>query len=155
MDDFDRSILALVQTDNRLSSEKIGEAVGLSPAAVQKRLKRLRDNGTICADIAVIAPERIGLSMTIIAEVTLERENLAVLDAFKRRMRSSPTVQQCYYTTGSADFILILTVRDIKDYEEFTREYFFGNAEIRKFQTNIVMDTVKAGLTVPIDMERG
>ena len=43
LDDFDRRILDLVQRDNRLTIEAIGERVGLSATAVQRRLKRLRD----------------------------------------------------------------------------------------------------------------
>ncbi|MFD2204975.1 Lrp/AsnC family transcriptional regulator [Kiloniella antarctica] len=150
MDTFDYKILAQVQTDSRMTAERISEGVGLSPAAVQKRLKRLRDSGVIRAEVALLDPRKLGHPMTVITEVSLERENLNVLDAFKRRMRQAEEVQQCYYTTGEADFIIILLVRDIQHYEKFTREYFFGNSEISKFKTNIVMDQVKVGLKIPI-----
>lgn len=150
LDGFDRQILAAVQRDSRRTAEQLSEAVGLSPAAVQKRLKRLRDSGVIRQEIVVLDPQALGPTMTVIVEITLERENLGVLDQFKRRMRTTDEVQQCYYTTGEADFVLILVVRDIHDYERFTREHFFGNAEIRKFKTNVVMDTVKVGLMVPV-----
>ena len=99
-------------------------------------------------DIAVIAPSAVGREMTIIVEVVLEREDRRTLDAFKRRMRTAPGVQQCYYTTGEADFILIMTVRDIREYEAFTQEYFFDQSNISKFNTSIVMDRVKVSLDV-------
>ncbi len=150
LDDFDRRILDAVQRDGRVTADQLSETVGLSPAAVQKRLKRLRDQKVILQDIAVLDPQKLGPAMTVIVEISLERENLGVLDQFKRRMRETDEVQQCYYTTGEADFVLILVVRDIHDYERFTRDHFFGNAEIRKFKTNIVMDTVKVGLSVPV-----
>ncbi len=148
MDDKDLDILRLVQRDARLTADAISHEVGLSPPAVQKRLKRLRESGVIERDIAVLAPSKLGREMTIIVEVILERESRAHLDAFKRRMRSAPCVQQCYYTTGEADFVLILTVEDIQEYEAFTQTYFFDESNISRFKTAVVMDRVKVSLDV-------
>ncbi|WP_421703058.1 Lrp/AsnC family transcriptional regulator [Aliiroseovarius sp.] len=148
MDDKDLQILRLVQENARLTADAISQDVGLSPPAVQKRLKKLRDTGVIEREIAVLSPAKLGREMTIIVEVLLERENRAHLDAFKRKMRDAPCVQQCYYTTGEADFLLILTVRDIKEYEQFTQEHFFDASNISRFKTAVVMDRVKTSLDV-------
>lgn len=148
MDDKDLAILKLVQSDARLTADALSAEVGLSPPAVQKRLKRLRDSGVIEREIAVLSPSRLDRGMTIITEVILERESRAHLDAFKRRMRQAPCVQQCYYTTGDADFLLILNVRDIQEYEEFTQDYFFDESNINRFKTSVVMDRVKVSLDV-------
>lgn len=148
MDDKDHAILKLVQGDARLTADAISARLGLSPPAVQKRLKKLRDTGVIEREIAVLSPSKLGRDMTIIAEVTLERESRAHLDAFKRKMRGADCVQQCYYTTGGADFLLILLVKDIKEYEAFTQRYFFDESNISRFNTSIVMDRVKTSLDV-------
>lgn len=148
MDEKDIDILRLVQSNARLTAETISQDVGLSPPAVQKRLKKLRKEGVIEREIAVLSPAKLGREMTIIVEVQLERENRAQLDAFKRKMRTAPCVQQCYYTTGEADFLLILTLRDIKEYEEFTQTYFFDETNISRFKTSVVMDRVKTSLDV-------
>lgn len=148
MDDTDSKILRLFQSNARLTADAISEEIGLSAPAVQKRLKKLRDTGVIEREIAVLDPARIGREMTIIVEVILERENRAHLDAFKRRMREASCVQQCYYTTGEADFVLILLVRDIKEYETFTQTFFFDESNISRFKTSVVMDRVKVSLDV-------
>jgi DNA-binding Lrp family transcriptional regulator len=148
MDDTDLKILRLVQENARLTAETISQDVGLSPPAVQKRLKKLRDSGVIEREIAVLNPARLGREMTIVVEVLLERENRAHLEAFKRKMREAPCVQQCYYTTGEADFLLILTVHGIKEYEEFTQTHFFDESNISRFKTAVVMDRVKVSLDV-------
>ncbi|WP_299179278.1 Lrp/AsnC family transcriptional regulator [uncultured Neptuniibacter sp.] len=150
LDSFDRNILAIIQESNRATSDYIAEQVGLSPAAVQRRMKRLRENNVIKADVAVVNPKAVGLGVTLILQVTLERERLDLLDTFKKEMKNNPSVQQCYYVTGSADFILIVTARDMDDYERFTRDVFFDNLNVRNFQTNVVMDSVKTGLSVPL-----
>ncbi len=153
LDNFDRNILEIIQQSNRSTSDYIAEQIGLSPAAVQRRMKRMREQKIIQADVAVINPKAIGLGVTLIVQVTMERERLDLLDTFKKEMKNHPSVQQCYYVTGSADFILLITAKDMEDYERFTREVFFDDLNIRNFQTNVVMDSVKAGLSVPLFLD--
>ena len=151
IDQFDRKILNLVQESNRIISDHIAEKVGLSPAAVQRRLKRMRDQNIINADISVVNPKAVGRPMTFIVQVSLECERADLLDSFKRDIKQHQSVQQCYYVTGSMGFILIVNATDMEDYENFTRKAFFGNKKVRSFETNVVMDAVKVGLSVPLD----
>ncbi len=146
MDDKDLEILKLVQSNARLTAETIGHEIGLSPPAVQKRLKKLRETGVIENEIAVLCPAKVGREMTVIVQVMLERESRLHLDTFKRRMKTAHGVQQCYYTTGEADFIVVVVVEDIKAYEAFTQEYFFDESNVSKFTSSIVMDRVKVSL---------
>ncbi|RXJ70858.1 ArsR family transcriptional regulator [Veronia nyctiphanis] len=151
IDSFDRKILNLVQVSNRITSDKIAEQVGLSPAAVQRRLKRMRTDKVIEADVSVVNPKVVGHAMTFVVQVTLERERVDLMHIFKKDMQANPAVQQCYYVMGSSDFILIVTARDMEGYDTFTRETFFDNANIKSFQTNVVMDAVKVGLALDIE----
>lgn len=148
MDDKDLEILKLMQGNTRLTADALSAEVGLSPPAVQKRVKRLRDSGVIEAEIAVLAPAALGREMTVIVEVMLERESRRHLDEFKKRMLAAPQVQQCYYTTGEADFILIVVTKDIKEYEAFTQQYFFDESNVSRFNTSVVMDRVKVSLDI-------
>lgn len=150
LDAFDREILRRVQLDARATGEDIGAAIGLSAAAVQRRLKRLRDLGVIVADVAVVDPLAVGQAMTFIVGVELERERADMLDAFRRAARADPNVQQCYYVTGAADFMLIVIARDMDDFEAFTRRLLFDNPNIRRFTTSVVMARDKVGLGIPV-----
>jgi Lrp/AsnC family leucine-responsive transcriptional regulator len=150
IDGFDRKILAIVQRSNRTTSDQIAEQVGLSPAAVQRRIKRMREHNIIQADISVVNAKAVGRGVTLIVQVTLERERADLLDTFKKDMKANPAVQQCYYVTGSADFMLVVTATNMENYEAFTRNVFFGNQNIRSFITNVVMDPVKVELSVPV-----
>jgi len=150
LDTFDREILRRVQLDARATGEDIGASIGLSAAAVQRRLKRLRDLGVIVADVAVVDPLAVGQAMTFIVGVELERERADMLDAFRRAARADPNVQQCYYVTGAADFMLIVIARDMDDFETFTRRLLFDNPNIRRFTTSVVMARDKVGQLVPI-----
>ncbi len=150
LDQFDVAILNQLQDDNRVTSEVIAERVGLSPTACQRRIKRLRAQGTIAQEIAVLEPDLIGGRLTLVVQVILARGRADIVDAFKREIQAIPEVQQCYYVTGEADFILIVTAEDIAAYERFTRRVFRDNANIQKFHTNVVMEPVKVGLRIPL-----
>lgn len=153
VDSFDCKILEILQQSNRTTSDQIAQQIGLSPASVQRRIKRLREDNIIQVEVAVINPKVVGQSVTLIVQVKLERERLDLLESFKKDMKNNASVQQCYYVTGTADFILVVKARDMEDYEKFTHKAFFDNPNVRNFETSTVMDPVKVGLSVPIVLE--
>ncbi len=150
LDSFDLAILRILQEDNRTTSDALGEAVGLSPTACQRRVKRLRAEGVIDKDCAVIAPERVGGRITLIVSIVLERGRADIIDSFKRQVQEVPEIQQCFYVTGEYDFLLVINAQDMAEYEALTRRVFYGNGHIQKFNTMVVMDRVKTGLTIPL-----
>jgi Lrp/AsnC family transcriptional regulator, leucine-responsive regulatory protein len=150
MDRFDADILNILQQNARTTAEAMSHQVGLSPDACRKRMARLRSSGIIKAEIAVLDPASVGRGLTLIVEVSLQNERKADLDRFKTRMQAAPEVMQCYYVTGNADFILILSARDMADFEAFTRRHFFAEDNVVRFRTSAVMDRVKASLAVPV-----
>ncbi|MBM7046506.1 MULTISPECIES: Lrp/AsnC family transcriptional regulator [Rhizobium] len=154
MDRIDAKLLNIIQTNNRLASEELGELVGLSATAVQRRLKKLRADGVIEGDVAIVRPKSVGRPVSMFVLVTLERERADIVDRFKQSIRQTPEVMNGYYVTGDADFLLIVTAESMEDYEQFTRRFFYENNDIKGFKTMVIMDRVKAGFFVPIDAER-
>jgi Lrp/AsnC family leucine-responsive transcriptional regulator len=149
LDLLDRRVLEELQDNNQISADLLGERVGLSASAVQRRIKRLRQARVIIGDNSIVDPKAVGRGSLFVVEVTLERESTAAVEEFKRKMRASPEVQQCYWVTGEADFILMITAIDIEDYERIAQKLFFDAKNIRKFKTGVVLTTVKATLGVP------
>ncbi len=150
LDEFDLKILALVQDDVRQTTDSLGAQAGLSATAVQRRLKRLRQAGVIRKEIAVLNPAALGGRVTLIVTVRLAHGRHDAVDGFKRQMQALPEVQQCYYTMGEADFVLVVTARSVEDYEEFTRRVFFDNKNIAHFTSVMSMSSVKTTLRFPI-----
>jgi Lrp/AsnC family transcriptional regulator, leucine-responsive regulatory protein len=146
LDSFDRKILARYQHDVKRPAALIGDEVGLSAAAVQRRVKRMREAGVIQAEIAQIDPSAVGLPVTVIVHVDIEKETLAHIDAFKATMRKHDEVQQCWYTTGQTDFILVVRVATMAAYEQFTRDALVGLQDVARFTSYVVLGEVKAGL---------
>ncbi|RJT36443.1 Lrp/AsnC family transcriptional regulator [Mesorhizobium waimense] len=150
LDSFDRAILAILQKDNTTPQRVIGEAVNLSAPAVQRRIKRMEETGIIRANVVLVDPAKVGHPITLFVEVEVESERAELIDAAKRSFVAVPEVQQCYYVTGDADFILVVTVATMADYEALTRRLFFENNNVKRFRTFVAMDRVKVGLEVPL-----
>jgi DNA-binding Lrp family transcriptional regulator len=150
LDRFDRAILAILQRDNTTPQRVIGEAVALSAPAVQRRIKRMEESGVIRANVALVDPAAVGQPLTIFVEVELDNERAELIDAAKRAFSAAPEVQQCYYVTGEADFILVIVVATMSEYEALTRRLFFDNGNVKKFRTFVAMDRVKVGLALPL-----
>ncbi|KRR06171.1 Lrp/AsnC family transcriptional regulator [Bradyrhizobium valentinum] len=150
-DRIDARILEIVQKNNRLTSEVIGELAGLSATACQRRLKRLRSEAIIEADVSIVSPKAVGRPIQMLVLVTMERERSDIIDRFKKAIRSSVEVVNGFYVTGDADFVLYVTAPTMEDYEEFTRRFFYVNPDIKSFKTMVVLDRVKAGFAVPVE----
>lgn len=150
LDAFDRKILALLQQNNHTPQRQISEAVSLSSSAVNRRIAAMEAAGVITAHTSVVNPTAVGRPLTIIVEVTLETERLDLLDETKQRFTAHPCVQQVYYVTGAADFVLIVNVADMNEYEQLTRALFFSGGNVKKFQTLVAMGVAKATLAVQV-----
>ncbi|VIO70606.1 DNA-binding transcriptional activator DecR [Bradyrhizobium ivorense] len=151
-DRIDARILEIVQKNNRLTSDVIGEMAGLSPTACQRRLKRLRSEGIIQADVSVVSPRAVGRPIQVLVLVTLERESADIIDRFKKAIKLSTDIVNGFYVTGDADFVLYITARSMEEYEEFTRRFFYENRDIKGFKTMVILDRVKVGFAVPVEL---
>lgn len=65
-------------------------------------------------------------------------------------MKKSSEVMQCYFVTGTYDFVIIVNTRDMKHYEEFSKKWLMDNPNVKHFYTHVVMDKVKSGYGVAI-----
>ena len=150
LDPFDLALLEAVQQDATTSQQDLGTLVNLSPAAVNRRLKKLNAEGVVRKTVALVDPVAVGYSLTVITEVEVENERLDLLDAMKRTFLACPQVQQCYYVAGECDFVLIMAVKNMEQYTALTRTLFFESNNVKRFKTLVSMSNVKVGLNVPV-----
>ncbi len=139
LDAFDHALLALVRRDTHTPARVLAEKVGLSESAVLRRLKRLRHDKVIVADVAVVRPAALGLTLTMHVLVSMEREGSAVLDAFARKIKRRPEVHGAWYVTGESDFVLLVRVADMAAYERFSRAMLNDDPDVRAFRTLITI----------------
>lgn len=152
LDSYDIKLLSYLQQDSKMSQRQLSEAVNLSPSAVNRRVAALEANGVITSNVCVVDPTAVGRPITILVEVKLENERLDLLDEVKKRFVNCPQVQQVYYVTGDFDFMLIMNVKDMTEYERLTRDLFFVSGNIKGFKTYVAMQRLKASLAVPLQV---
>ena len=151
LDRFDLAILDILQADNTTPQRAIAQAVNLSAPAVQRRIQRLKDSGVIRANVAVLDPVKVGKPLTIVLEVHLDNERPNRTAPLRVRIAAEDAVQQCYSVTGEADYLLVVNVASMADYEALTRRLFEGDDNIKRFRTSVALASLKTGLRVPLD----
>lgn len=135
LDPFDQRIIAVVRRNNLEPARSISAQVGLSESAVLRRLRRLRAEGIIVADVAVIDPARLKPSITIHVLVELHQSNLRAEQAFARKMQRQSEVIAAWNVTGRTDFLLIVAVESIEAYQRFSDEILAADEDVRMFET--------------------
>lgn len=135
LDRTDRRLLALLQQDAGQTNLRLAERVGLSPPACLKRVRRLEAAGVIRKRVALVDPDKVGPLIHIVVEVTAERDRKDLYEQFVARARTHPALKQCYQVTGEVDFVMILVVRTMKDYDGFCDQVLFADPNVRKFRT--------------------
>lgn len=153
IDQFDRKILDLVQRNCQLKAEAIAEVVGLSASAVQRRLKRLRIEGVIVAEVAIIDRKATKNSSLFIAGLEIEREHYDAVAKFKQWASKNDNIQQVYYVTGAVDIIVLISARDASDYDDIAVDLMAHNPQIKKIVTNVVLKELKLGMYIPVDQD--
>lgn len=151
LDRLDRAILRTIQKDNKTPQRTIAETVGLSTAAVQRRIAAMEASGVIRGNVALVETKSVGMDVTSIVEVHLTDERIATVDAAKAFFAAAREVQQCYYVTGGISFVLVIVSSDMSAYEDITRRLFATNALVASFRSLIALDRVKAGMEIAVD----
>jgi len=142
LDEFDHALIRELTADNQRPARVLAETVGLSESAVLRRLRRLRSEGVIVADVSIVHPAVLGMTLTVHVLVSLEKEGTVQLDAFIRKLRTREEVRRAWYVTGETDFVLLLQVRDMEAYEGFCRDTLHDDTNVRSFRTIIAMREV-------------
>ncbi|RDZ28185.1 Lrp/AsnC family transcriptional regulator [Lysobacter silvisoli] len=153
LDRFDRQLLNLVQEDAAQTAERLAEQVFLSPSAVQRRLRRLREAGVIVRDSAVVDPRQVGRPTFFVVSLQVERERPELLAQLRQWLAAQEHVQQAFYVTGEADFVLILTAPDTETYDALMARMVSDNPNVKRFTTNVALSVVKRGLSIPVPLD--
>jgi Lrp/AsnC family leucine-responsive transcriptional regulator len=150
LDQFDRQLLVLVQDDAEQTAERLAEQIPLSASAIQRRLRRMREEGVIERYAAVVNSAKVGRPTFFVVSVQVERERPELLVQFRAWLAAQKHVQQAFYVTGESDFVLIVTAPETEAYDTLMSHMVSENPNVKRFTTNVVLSVVKTGLAIPI-----
>ena len=154
LDKLDRAILRRLQADGHETYEAVGEAVGLSPSAVLRRVKRLEEARIIDRYVALVKPESVGLGLTAYLSVRLEKHTEShkrnPMDMFRASVLTWPEVVECAALTGDMDYLLRVVVQDMAHYSRFMMDTLLKHPAVQDCKTSFVLDRVKATTAMPV-----
>jgi Lrp/AsnC family leucine-responsive transcriptional regulator len=146
IDKFDLAILTVLQQDARASLQEISKRVGLSSTPCWMRIKRMEADGVIQGYTVRVDPIAVGLTDTVIVQVTLESHTEETLYEFGRALAEIPEVLEAYLVSGDYDYYIRIAVRDTRDYERLLRERLYRIPNIRHSKSSFVLRTLKESL---------
>jgi Lrp/AsnC family leucine-responsive transcriptional regulator len=150
MDTIDRRILAALQTDSRLTVERIGAMVGLSASPCARRIRRLESLGVIQGYVAVLDQVKAGLPVSVFASVRLERQREEDLDRFAAAVAGWPEIVDCYLMTGPRDYLLRIVVRDLEAYEAFLKRKLTRLDGVASIESSFALAQIKHSNRLPL-----
>ena len=155
LDAVDRQLLSELQCDSSLSNVDLAERVHTSPPTCLRRVKRLHDAGLIERQVAILNPERmaqiVGHGLTVVVEVSLDRQDADALDAFENRVGKEDAVQQCYRVSPGPDFVLVVHALHMPDYQSLTQRLFTSDANVRNVKAFFSVKRSKFGAALPFE----
>jgi Lrp/AsnC family leucine-responsive transcriptional regulator len=135
LDDLDRRILNALQDDASQTNNELAEKVHASPPTCLRRVKRLTDSGVIERRVAIVAPDKVGATLTAIVEITLDVQTGERQTEFEALMATESAVLQCYRVSPGPDFILVVQVADMPAYHAFAHRMFSTYANVRNVRS--------------------
>ncbi|WP_310476141.1 Lrp/AsnC family transcriptional regulator [Sandarakinorhabdus sp.] len=151
MDEFDRSLLGLLQQDGLATADELAAAVPLSPSAIARRVRRLRSDGTLAATRAVLSEQHLGRRLRALVTVQLhDHAPEAGLAALRATLVNHPEVQLCLEISGPSDFMLLVSVADMPAFNAFADRYLAGSAVVRRYETAFVKKALKFSTAAPL-----
>ncbi len=150
LDQTDRKILNLLQTNPGINATAIGERIGLSQSACWRRIQRMREDGVIHDHPVILDREKVGLTTMVFAHVKLTSHGRSNLSSFADAVQKYPEVMDCYVVLGNVDFLLRIVAEDIKAYERFFFDKLSQLPGIQEVTSSIVLSDIKHSTILPI-----
>ncbi|CAN7182277.1 MULTISPECIES: Lrp/AsnC family transcriptional regulator [Duganella] len=150
MDEVDRRILNALQLDASQTNSELALAVHVSPPTCLRRVKQLTESGVIQRQVAIVAPEKVGPSLTAIVEISLDIQAAERMAEFEAHVATDDAVLQCYRVAPGPDFVLVVQVADMPAYHALAHRLFATQTNVRnvkayfstfrsKFETRIAV----------------
>lgn len=151
LDEVDKRILNLLQTDATLPLKTIAEQVHASVATCQRRITAMTQSGVIAKQVAIIDPTMLGYDVSVFVWIEMVRQNNAMQNGFERLMNRLPQVINCYEISGDYDFLVLIHAKNMADYHRFTRNHFTYENNVSRFHSQFVMNFAKLGTKIELD----
>jgi Lrp/AsnC family transcriptional regulator len=149
MDEIDRKLIALLQTDSTISIAQLADQVGLSPTPAWKRIQKMEATGVITRRVALIDPDKIGMGLTVFVAIEAGDHTPAWLAAFATAVQGMPEVMEVYRMAGEVDYMLRVVVADMAEFDMFYKR-LIAVAPLKNVTSRFAMERIKHTTAYPL-----
>ncbi len=150
IDQIDRQILNILQSDGRITNLELSEKVRLSPTATSERTRRLIKEGFVTGFAARLDPHKLGLGLLVFVEVLLDKTTPDVFHLFAEAVNRAPEVLECHMVAGGFDYLVKSRVKDMAAYRHFLGQVLLTLPGVKETRTYAVMEEVKNDGPLPL-----
>ena len=151
LDELDKIILTVLQTEGRISNVELAGRVNLSPPAIHGRIKRLEQKGLIRQYVTLLDREALGYDMLCFINVSLQLHQFEHVDSFRAAIQNMPEVLECHHLTGEYDYLLKVIVRNRKELQDFVVGRLTPIPGVARIHTSLVFDEIKSTTVLPLE----
>ena len=152
LDKLDLALLNLLQQNNVATAEALAQSVPLSPSAITRRVRRLRDDGMIARDVSILAPPLTEHLLRALIHIQLKEHALQNgLAAFRERLRGADEVQYCAEITGPFDLLAVIVTRDMATFNAFADAMLEAEPAVSRYETSFVRREIKNAPVVRLE----
>ena len=150
LDAIDWRIIARLQDDARISNVDLAREVNLSPSPCLSRVRALEERQVISRYVTLLDPLKIGLTVSVFIQVSLEKQMRNALDTFESSVLARDEVMECYLMTGDADYLLRVVVADVQSIERFIVDYLAKIPGVASIKSSFALKQVKYKTALPL-----
>ena len=141
---------AALQDDARRPNVELAKAVNLSPSPCLTACARSRSSGVISRYVTLLDPLKLGLTVSVFIQVSLEKQMRNALDTFENSVLARDEVMECYLMTGDADYLLRVVVPDVQSLERFIVDYLAKIPGVASIKSSFALKQVKYKTALPL-----
>ena len=151
-DSFDLRLLNAMQEDADRTADELAEIVALSPSAIARRLRRLRESGAIARTVALLPASMVDRRLRALVSIQLhDHAPAAGLADLRQRLQALDEVQLCLEVSGSDDMVLLVACRDMAEFNSFADTELAASPVVRRYQTSFVKKEIKNRPLIRLD----
>jgi Lrp/AsnC family leucine-responsive transcriptional regulator len=154
LDDKQRAILRLLQSNGRLSSKDIAEETGGPVTTAYARVRKMEELGIIKGYKAILDPKRLDRSATAFVFASFaypaSKEGLTSHRRIAKEVAKHPEVQEVHIITGDWDMLIKLKGKDVDELSNFVMNDLRTMDGVEKTLTCIVFETSKESTDIMV-----
>lgn len=150
LDETDLRILRAMQGNGDLTVTEIAQRAGISQSPCSRRIAALQEKGVLKGRQARLDAKVLGFETMVIVRIKLQGHDAALLEAFKKAVRSIPEIQIALLVLGDFDYYLRIIVRNIEHYQQLMQNKLVSLPGVREMQSSVILEVVKDTAALPL-----